>query len=242
MTRRKFSAARAADSRLAKKFVSQGLTLDALLEPQATTLDVHSVDVRRLRDDRSPIEVGEEVMFVATAKFRLESAGVSTVDLEGTDVLEIRDDADLVSKLEVDSEEDIQEELEARFDFVFRVNGVVVEDYKPVAGDPPWIFRFNTALYPTDYLKIEVDVLERDAEEPDVAAPDDFEFSVLEAKKRASFFIRMPATTERRNFRLKLVDVDSDEEQELLFELIPDVDDEDVGPAELAPNHSGNRK
>jgi len=237
MTRRNSPAVRTSNQRAAKKIIPQGLTLDELLEPAATRLDVHSVDVRRLRDDRSPIEVGEEVMFVAAAKFRLETVGVDgTVDLEGTDVLEIRDDADLVSKLEIEAEEAIQEQLEERFRFVFRLNGEPQTDYQPIAGDPPWIFRYNTALYATDYLKIEVDVIDEEPEEPEVAGPPDYEFHATEAKQRARLVMHMPATMEARNFKLKLIDVDSDEEQELLFEVIPEDDGkDDDGAASSAP-------
>jgi len=242
MTRRNSPAVRTSAPRAAKKIIPQGLTLDTLLEPATTRLDVHSVDVRRLRDDRSPIEVGEEVMFVAAAKFRLEAAGVpNTVDLEGTDVLEIRDDADLVSKLEIEAEEVIQEQLAERFEFLFRLNGEPQTDYKPVADDPPWIFRYNTALYATDYLKIEVDVIDKEPEEPDVAGPADYRFQMIEQEKRASFVLRLPASLEKRNFRLKLVDLDSDEEQELLFELIPGDDDDDA-PDEQPTNQPGYRK
>ena len=222
MHRRNSPAVRASAQRAAKKIIPQGLTLDELIEPPETRLDVHSVDVRRLRDDRSPIEVGEEVMFVAAAKFRLEAAGIEgTVDLEGTDVLEIRDDADLVSKLEIASEEVVQQQLQERFRFVFRLNGEPQTHYKPVADDPPWIFRYNTALYPTDYLKIEVDVIDEEPDAAEAEAVPDYRFPLLERQQRANFMLRLPATLVRRQFKLKLVDVDSDEEQELLFELIP---------------------
>jgi hypothetical protein len=233
MHRRNSPAVRASAQRAAKKIIPQGLTLDELLEPPATRLDVHSVDVRRLRDDRSPIEVGEEVMFVAAAKFRLETAGIEgTVDLEGTDVLEIRDDADLVSKLEVASEEVVQQQLQERFRFVFRLNGEPQTHYKPVADDPPWIFRYNTALYPTDYLKIEVDVIDEEPDAPPAEAVPGFDFLAHEQKQRASLTLHVPASRERRQFRIKLIDVESEEEQELLLELIPDKGRNDADGAE----------
>ena len=44
------------------------------------------------------------------------------------------------------------------------------------------------------------------------------------------------ALAEARNFKLKLIDVDSDEEQELLFEVIPEDDGkDDDGAASSAP-------
>jgi hypothetical protein len=250
MNRRNSPALRTSAQRAAKKIIPQGLTLDELLEPPATRLDVHSVDVRRLRDDRSPIEVGEEVMFVAAAKFRLETAGIEgTVDLEGTDVLEIRDDADLVSKLEIASEEVVQQQLQERFRFVFRLNGEPQTQYKPVADDPPWIFRYNTALYATDYLKIEVDVIDEEPELPPAEAVAGYDFLAREQKQRASLALHVPASHERRQFRIKLVDVESDEEQELLLELIPDDkagrdegDDADNGDVRVSAAQPGHRK
>ena len=144
------------------------LTLDHLLTHHDNSLHVHSVDVRRLRDDRSPSPAGEEVMFVAVAKVCLMKTDASRAELspaelgERGDIFEIRDDAELVSPLPVDSEVAVINALQTLygFKFSFRLNG---KDflYTPHAGDPPWVLRCNTSTAATDRLKLEVAITQR---------------------------------------------------------------------------------
>jgi hypothetical protein len=146
------------------------LTLDSLLKCEGTDLDIHTVDVKRLRDDRSPIVAGEEIMFVAVAKFRLMCTEVNLAPSDvaaGDDVLAIGDDADLVSRLPIATEADVAAEIARRYTFKFSVNGQPIEGHA-VADEPPWILRLDTSVYATEYIKVEVDVEDN---VPEVAEP-----------------------------------------------------------------------
>lgn len=210
----------------ALKHVQSEDTLDNLLSPKdkvGAELDVHSIDVRRLRDDNSPIDSGEEVMFVAVCKFHLveKTAGVEA----GQDVLEIRSDADLVSGLEIVKESDIQAALERDFDFVFSVDGKKRPNHQ-IGDDPPWIFRFNTAPYASDYVKVEVDVVKRPrAADPVDPAEPVLRFRLLESDQKRQMWMKFKVSDLLKarghlSFTLRSDDADVD----LPFELELDGD------------------
>src|SRR5262245_30920234 len=72
--------------------------LNELLLEELFPVDVHNVDVRRLRDDRDPIQYGDEVMFVAVAGFRPKNREHQLIPAslgEDDDIMQIRDDADI---------------------------------------------------------------------------------------------------------------------------------------------------
>ena len=127
-----------------------------------TILEPFAVDVKRLRDDSAPIQAGEEVMFVAVAHFRLLETGADPAEFNeapGATLLTIRDDADLVSPMKITKESDVREWLAQNFDFTFTLNGQPVpKESLGIDGDPPWVFRLNTATQASDYVNVEADI------------------------------------------------------------------------------------
>jgi hypothetical protein len=132
-------------------------------QPVANFLEAHTVDVTRLRDDHAPIQAGEEVMFVATAHFRLLAPLPKQIppinEAPGSNILTIRNDADLVSPLEIATERTVRAWLKKHFEFDFLIDGKQVPKTElELEDDPPWVLRLNTGKRPSDYLNIEVDI------------------------------------------------------------------------------------
>jgi len=157
--------------------------LDDLFKANHLFLEVTNVDVRRLRDDRSEIQLGQEVAFVATAAFRASSSAVKHIgerldarDLAaGDELLVIGPDAELRSdKLEID-EDSVTLWLKDHYEFTFLLNGQTSEAFRNIgavrvttdvpAGHPqqmslPWITRLNTAAVKDDYIDVDVQIIE----------------------------------------------------------------------------------
>jgi hypothetical protein len=106
--------------------------------PAGLVLDVCDVDVQRLRDDRSEIMLGDEVAFVAVAKFRIPlGAGSLNVPLwdnlgPGDEVFWIGNDAELRSdKFQLD-EDGVIDWIRQTFSFTFTLNGETSTAFQPV--------------------------------------------------------------------------------------------------------------
>jgi len=158
--------------------------LDDLFNAHHLFLEVTNIDVRRLRDDRSEIQIGQEVAFVATAAFRGSPTAVKQLadrldahDLAaGDELLVIGPDAELRSdKLEID-EDSVTLWLKDHYEFVFLLNGQPSDAFRNIgavrvttdvpAGHPqqmslPWITRLNTAAVKDDYIDVDVQIVER---------------------------------------------------------------------------------
>lgn len=151
-------------------------------------IEVFGVDAKRLRDERDPINAGDEALFVATAKFRISRTPKSTTVPypKGAKILEVRDDADWVSLIDddqvirpktVDEKEDptvstvehldeVEDWLRKHWDFRFYINGED-EPVRAAAGDPPWVLRVDTSLLDGEYLRIEADIVALDEADPE---------------------------------------------------------------------------
>ena len=173
--KKKFSSPQLLPGQVVPSASAHALTLETLLKKPDTVLHVHTIDVVRLKDDKAPIQVGEELMFVAKAVVQLMHTSATPAEkgelelVVPGDIFEIGADADLVSEIETESDDAVAEILTSifKFKFVFKVNGKPVP-YAPAEGDPPWVFRFDTSVYPTDFLKVDVDISH---ENPKVVAP-----------------------------------------------------------------------
>jgi len=102
-------------------------------------LEVCDVDVQRLRDDRSEIMSGDEVAFVAVAKFRIppsyQGAPFSGLGVDlgaGDELFFIGNDAELRSdKFQMD-EDGVIEWIRQQFAFTFTLNGSASSGFQPV--------------------------------------------------------------------------------------------------------------
>jgi hypothetical protein len=155
--------------------------LDDLFTTHNLYFEVTNVDVRRLRDDRSEIQLGQDIAFVATAAFRA-SATLTKVLAErlaanhlaaGDELLVIGPDAELRSdKLELD-EDSVALWLKDHFEFTFLLNGVKTDAFRslgeirvatPVSTGRqsqlvlPWIRLLNTAAVKDDYIDVDVQI------------------------------------------------------------------------------------
>lgn len=156
--------------------------LDALKD---ATLDIESygIDVKRLLDEKGPINAGDEAMFVATASFRVRRDGEATLPRylgRGDKIFEIRSDGEWVSPLEeldvieggtsetgTPARDELEEFIHQTWNFQFFVNGREWTQHHP--GDPPWVIRVDTSLLADDYLRVEVDIERREV----VTEPED---------------------------------------------------------------------
>lgn len=147
-------------------------------------LEVTDVDVRRLRDDRSEIQLGQDVAFVATAKFRASNTAIKALAdrlaashlAAGDELLVIGPDAELRSdKLEID-EDSVALWIKDHYDFAFLLNGSASDAFRKLgpirvateipADRPsqitlPWITRLNTAVVKDDYIDVDVQISPR---------------------------------------------------------------------------------
>jgi hypothetical protein len=119
--------------------------LDRFYDSAHGYLEVTDVDVKRLREDRSEIRLGDEVAFVATASFRLTQRGVAQLkgwadklDMQGIDLavgdelFVIGNDAELRSdKLPID-EDSVTQWLADHYSFTFLLNGSSGAPFRPV--------------------------------------------------------------------------------------------------------------
>jgi hypothetical protein len=154
--------------------------LDSLGDP----FDVTNVDVKRLRDDRSEIQLGQEVAFVATASFRvtpdartkLASALPDAALADGDELLAIGSDAELRSDLPID-EDSVARWIHKHYRFDFVLNGKCSPALRPFgpitvkADDPgktadelvlPWLTKLSTIQVKDDYIDVDVQISERD--------------------------------------------------------------------------------
>ncbi|HET7505027.1 MAG TPA: hypothetical protein VFK02_28610 [Kofleriaceae bacterium] len=147
-------------------------------------LEVTDVDVKRLRDDRSAIQPGDEVAFVATASFRVtqdaiaklkETSGQSTSIYDdlipGDELLVIGPDAELRSEKVAIDEDSVALWIAEHYAFTFLLNGrehaafdevgrIRVTTNSPTTHKPrlalPWIRTLNTAEIKDDYIDVDV--------------------------------------------------------------------------------------
>jgi hypothetical protein len=152
--------------------------------PISNYLEPTAIDVTRLRDDRSDIQLGDEVAFVATAAFRVTSLGASTLasavpgglqvllrDLAKEDVLfSIGADGELVSSTVPLDNDSVAQWVTDNYDFAFLLNGARHAAFGPVgrvrlspddtkamqSRTLPWIQKLNTAAIKEDYIDIDV--------------------------------------------------------------------------------------
>lgn len=158
-------------------------------------LEVTNVDVRRLRDDRAEIQLGQDVAFVATATFR--ASGEVAKELgdrlkarhlaSGDDLLVIGPDAELRSdKLEID-EDSVALWIQKHYQFAFLLNGAPSPAFRTIGAvrvathtpqdhpeqmSLPWITRLNTAAVKDDYIDVDVQITALDAAPDPVVVPD----------------------------------------------------------------------
>jgi hypothetical protein len=158
-------------------------TLYALFKGSLTNyLEPTDIDVKRLRDDRSEIQLGDEVAFVATAAFRVTSLGAGVLagaqtglqvlrDLAKEDVLfAIGADGELVSSNVPLDHDSVSQWIADNYHFAFLLNGAQHAAFGPVGRvrlNPddnkasqsrmlPWIQKLNTAAIKEDYIDIDV--------------------------------------------------------------------------------------
>ena len=161
--------------------------LDKFPPPLSTYLEPTNIDVKRLRDDRAEIQLGDEVAFVATLAFRVtheglallkgweptQSAGLKEL-AAGDSLFTIAADGDLVSTgLPIDAD-GLSKWIAERYEFAFLLNGGTHHAFGPVGrgrvatddtgrGKPaqPWIQKLNTAAIKDDYIDVDVQITER---------------------------------------------------------------------------------
>jgi hypothetical protein len=181
--------------------------LDHLVAGGQINLDITNVDVKRLRDDRSEIQLGQEVAFVATAAFRINGDGLTALKAAapkgalsnlaaGNELLVIGTDAELRSEhCEID-EDSVALWLHDRYKFKFTLNGKHRDDGRDVftpmgqvhikTGSPeqhphklalPWLTKLNTAEVKDDYIDVDVRIEES---EPDASHKQPPPLSVVE--------------------------------------------------------------
>jgi hypothetical protein len=153
-------------------------------QPINNYLETTDIDVARLRDDRSEIQLGDEVAFVATVSFRVTSLGASTLasavqgglgvllrDLAKEDVLfSIGADGELVSSNVPLDNDSVAQWIADNYVFGFQLNGarhaafgpvgrvrLSPDDTKPAHSRAlPWIQKLNTAAIKEDYIDVDV--------------------------------------------------------------------------------------
>jgi hypothetical protein len=167
--------------------------LDRLLDtPEGVGLEVTDIDVKRLRDDRSEIEFGQDIAFVATGSFRLTHAGRDILGriqafndvAVGTELFAIGPDAELRSQAIAIDEDSVALWLADRYGFKFTLNGKDSDLFHEVGQvrlrtkvpgphhEPdapvalPWIRKLNTAVVKDDYIDVDVVI-----DEPDTGPP-----------------------------------------------------------------------
>jgi hypothetical protein len=149
-------------------------------------LEITNVDIKRLRDDRSEIQLGDEVAFVATATFRLTADGVGALKRNvpavatrelaaGSRLFSIGADAELSSELLTVDEDSAARWLADHYDFAFLLDGAPHGPFRPVGqirvppdDQPsssftrevavPWIQKLNTAAIKGDYVDVDVQI------------------------------------------------------------------------------------
>jgi hypothetical protein len=153
-------------------------TMLTALSPSA--LEVADVDVRRLRDDPSEILSGDEIAFVAVAKFRITADALSTspfkdladqLDLAaGDDLFYIDRDAEIRSEKVQLVEDDVVFWLNANYGFTFTLNGTGSPAFQPLGSTRlktlpkatsktlPWLTKLNTVVVKDDYVDVDVKI------------------------------------------------------------------------------------
>lgn len=152
--------------------------LDRLEHP----LEVTNVDVKRLRDDRSEIQLGQEVAFVATASFRVTPEAQTALGplvpnaalAVGDELLVIGSDAELRSDLPID-EDSVARWIDKHYKFDFVLNGkpspalrafgpiTVKTDDAGTTDDKfvlPWLVKLSTIQVKDDYIDVDVQISE----------------------------------------------------------------------------------
>lgn len=149
--------------------------------PLSRYLDPTDVDVKRLRDDRSEIQLGDEVAFVATTAFRLTAEAMTALQDAHIDAEVFRDlgkedalfsigaDGELVSSSVPLDNDSVSQWIADHYDFQFLLNGAPHAAFGPVGRvrlSPddatavqrtlPWIQKLNTAAIKDDYIDVDV--------------------------------------------------------------------------------------
>lgn len=169
----------------------------AMLETliQKAALEITNVDVKRLRDDRSEIQIGEDVAFVATASFRLTPLGATLLHkLPGSEQIAVGDellmigaDAELRSETIAIDEDSVALWLAERYTFTFLLNGEARHLFRDVGrvrvntksppSHPtdlalPWLKKLNTASVKDDYIEVDVRIEENELLPPPPPEPE----------------------------------------------------------------------
>jgi hypothetical protein len=146
----------------------------------AEAIEVVNVDIKRLRDDKSDIQPGDEVAFVATGSFRLAEPGTTVLDrlrgrgltdiAVGDELFAIGPDAELRSKKLPLDEDSVALWLAQNYKFTFLLNGdegafgplgpVRITTPSPASHDAalvlPWLQKLNTAAVKDDYVDVDI--------------------------------------------------------------------------------------
>jgi hypothetical protein len=145
----------------------------------AEAIEVVNVDIKRLRDDKSDIQPGDEVAFVATGSFRLADPNTTVLDrlmghgldiAVGDELFAIGPDAELRSKKLPLDEDSVALWLAQNYKFTFLLNGdegafgplgpVRITTPSPASHDAvlvlPWLQKLNTAAVKDDYVDVDI--------------------------------------------------------------------------------------
>jgi hypothetical protein len=162
------------------------IAVDSMKNPRRI-LEVTDVDVSRLRDDRSEIQIGDEVAFVAAATFRLTVEGAGSLQamaiadaatlVVGGELLVIGPDGELTSDVLPIDEDSVSLWLAEHYSFTFLLNGADNGPFVPInrirvkpGSSPhnkpklelPWLRKLNTALVKDDYIDVDVRIDDSD--------------------------------------------------------------------------------